>query len=219
MSKKNELKELLPGEEFRAVDLNGRYRVSNYGRVISNAYGYNRLLKGQKDAMGYLHYRLFFEGKAKLEKEHRLVAKAFIPVEENSFKEVNHKNGIKTDNRVENLEWVTRGENIRHAHRTGLFSEEAKREGGAKRRKLVKATYPDGNVEYINGVLATAIYFKLSPITVRLIANENKTSRYGIKFEFVDEMPYEEWISKLDSVQEKLDAYYIKYHNKKKPSK
>lgn len=85
----------------------GRYQVDTDGNVYSL---HSKLRLRPYPKNGYL---TVFLG-TKVMRIHRLVALTHIPNPENK-PEVNHKNGNKVDNRIENLEWVTRGENVRHA--------------------------------------------------------------------------------------------------------
>lgn len=95
------------------------YYISNYGRVWSTVL--NNVMVEAKDHNGYSVIQLrLASGKSKLCKIHRLVAKAFIPINNPDLYQVNHINGIKTCNFVHNLEWVTAYENIHHAMDTGL---------------------------------------------------------------------------------------------------
>lgn len=100
----------------------GLYKVSSYGNVLSLKYcGSNRkhLLAPNIDHRGYLMAHLSKRGKTKTFKIHRLVASAFIPNPDN-LPQVNHKDGDKLNNCVDNLEWCTCSYNVKHAYDTGL---------------------------------------------------------------------------------------------------
>ena len=114
-------KEMTKQEEWKYVEGYGRrYLVSTHGRVMSLAHGPVRILKSGTNGRGYQHVRLYEkDGRDKSEIVHILVAKAFIPNPE--WKRcINHKDGNKGNNFVDNLEWVSHSENMLHAYDTGL---------------------------------------------------------------------------------------------------
>jgi hypothetical protein len=95
----------------------GNYIIYSDGKVFS--LNTNKFLKPNKGEKGYLRVRLIFDGKYINYRVHRLVAIAFLPKLEGK-NQVNHINGIKDDNRLENLEWCNNQENQLHAHKNNL---------------------------------------------------------------------------------------------------
>ena len=105
-------------EEWRSVSgYRGHYIVSSIGRIFSLKGNRSKILKSSVDANGYVVVGLCRDGVSRSFKAHRIVAAAFLG---NSSLQVNHKNGVKTDNRVSNLEWATSRQNVIHSHAMGL---------------------------------------------------------------------------------------------------
>lgn len=122
----------LPGEIWKDIpEYEGYYQASNLGRIksiskmIHNSHGTMSLrktiiLKPRLDNMGYEYFRICRDMYHRTLKGHRLVAQTFIPNPENK-KCVNHIDFVKTNNRIENLEWVTYSENTRHSFKHGVM--------------------------------------------------------------------------------------------------
>ena len=128
-------------EEWKPIPhTDGRYEVSNYGHVRTNNQRPG-LLTLTKQPKGYRYAMVHLtNGKAKNCRVHRLVAQLFLPNPE-GLPEVNHKDGNKDNNHVDNLEWVTRSDNVKHSFATGL--KHPHRWNGDERRMIsekVKAT-------------------------------------------------------------------------------
>lgn len=109
----------------------GLYAISENGQVYSygkNAFWKGRLLKTNSLFKGYVKIPIITkEGKTRTESIHRMLMNTFKPREGSELLQVNHINGIRTDNRLDNLEWCTAKENARHAWSRGLSNVSERR--------------------------------------------------------------------------------------------
>ena len=106
----------MPEEEWRDVlGFEELYQVSDLGKVRTIKKGEAEMSQ-QENRNGYLTVHLRNKGVERRAMVHRLVAEAFIP-NPDELRDVNHKNGNKADNRVENLEWVSHSDNMTHSFR------------------------------------------------------------------------------------------------------
>lgn len=110
-----------PSEDVRdCIGYEGQYGVTRDGRIWSYK-SKGRWLKTPPNEGGYPHAALYYKrNRHRIVLVHRVVAMAYLGPPPFDGAVINHKNGVITDNRVENLEWCSQKENVHHAWRTGL---------------------------------------------------------------------------------------------------
>lgn len=154
------------------TEFDGKYKVSNTGIIWSNIR--NKELKCYKTRFGYIAINL--RGKSHY-CIHRLVAEMFIPNTFNKI-QVNHKNEDKTDNRVENLEWVSPSENV-----SKTFDNNKRKRGWKKVHQLDK----DGNIiNTFNSIIDAARYVNRIPSSISKALKNPKHICDGFKWRYAD---------------------------------
>lgn len=158
----------------------GHYQVSNLGRVRSFKHGRISMIKLPENGNGYYRVNLTINGKMKRYYVHRLVAECFLEPDETRLF-VNHKNSIRNDNRVSNLEWCTVLENYHHARLSGKHNDLHIRQAhmSACRIKPILDSYT--GVYYYGFVDYLRIHGgRLSNIVAKMERGKKKYARYII---------------------------------------
>lgn len=171
-------------EKWKKVkNTKGMIEVSNEGRVRSLLSGKPYILKTQPDKKGYHRLRVTIDKNKMSFKLHRIVAEAFI---ENPYNlpQVNHKDGNKNNNSVNNLEWITNKDNANHAIKNNLwqtFFEGAEKEN-KKRQKPVIA-YKDNQEIKFNSVAEAERFLNSKHVSDVLKGRRKHVKGYSFTYE------------------------------------
>ena len=221
-------------EEWKQVKGFERYLVSNTGRVISTLRNRTKELKPQQDGVGYLHYRLyptepiygFYPNnrgiKPKLFKAHKLTLETFSPTLDTTL-EVNHKDGNKHNNNLDNLEWVTRQQNIQHSWDIGRRAHTHTKIARANRKPLV-AVDRLGQERYFSGNIVAKFGLGCSLGTIHnALKSGDEIERgpaKGYTLVRIPELPYHCEFEQVPDIEQKIedlnDKYFRKYRKQRK---
>ena len=162
----------LESEEWRPVKRCCGYEVSSFGRVRSFKHSpLGRILKQNPNAQGYPQILLSNGGKTTSVRVHVLVLESFVG-DRPEGKNCNHKNGIKYDNKLSNLEWVTYKENVIHSYSNGL--KHGKKGMSSHRSKLTDDQIVEIRKLFSSGMpqLYISRMFNMSPSSINRICKK-----------------------------------------------
>ena len=153
------------------VKINDFLEVSNFGEVKSHG----KIIKGEITSGGYCRVHISHKGVQYKFLVHRLVAEAFIP-NPKRLPEVNHIDGNKQNNSVDNLEWCTRSQNTSHAFKTGLRNYNGCKNPHSKLTQsdveTIRRIYVRGK-HCENNSYGLAKRYNVSPKTIQNVVNGN----------------------------------------------
>lgn len=162
----------------------GAIEVSNLGRVRSNLREKGRILKPTADRKGYQRIRVTIKRERMSFKVHREVAKAFLP-NPRDLPQVNHKDGNKSNNNADNLEWVTNKENAHHAVSKGLwktFFEGAARENEKRKTPIIATDISTGDITRFESVSDAERFFGTKHVVS--VLKKRRTQAKGHTFKY-----------------------------------
>ncbi len=164
---------------WRILERNPNYAVSKDGRVLSIRR--RKVLTPKQNWDGYQRVQLWDRGKCEFVSIHRLIAEAFLSNPEKKPL-INHKNGDKSDNRIENLEWCTQQENIAHAWESGLSKTHLNRAGKPVKQltregALIRVFPSQMEVERVLGISHVNVSY----------ACKHKATAGGFRWEFTNQ--------------------------------
>ena len=165
---------------------NGRYRVSNLGRVMSmwqanqykNHIGKPMLLKPATHRQGYLYVHLTNNGETKKHYVHRLVAEAFIPNPDN-LPQINHKDENKSNNIVDNLEWCDGKYNSNYGTRV-------ERHRAMISKPVIQTTMDGEYVRWFQSATVAENECGYDSAYISQVCNGKRPNAYGYKFHFAN---------------------------------
>lgn len=183
-------------EEWAEIEGFRSYFISSRGRVKSTRTGRELIRKLYKDKHGYLQVGLSLgKRKSKSFLVHRLVASHFL-INPSEKPHVNHKDGVKTNNSKDNLEWVTAKENTLHAYNTGLRNNETLyRNGRVNSRKVSQICVETGEILKIwesasNAYKTSGKYFDKSSVLRCCHLDKDTHKGFRWRFEGSEDLPF-----------------------------